>query len=57
MLTQLTERESLDKAWEMRDKAAVKKIDNLLAAAGMSIDAVMAQTLSINPMISSASIE
>jgi hypothetical protein len=42
------ERDSLAKAWGTRDKAAVKKVDNLLAAAGMSIDAVMAQTLSIN---------
>src|SRR5262245_2535809 len=42
------ERESLAKAWGTRDKAAVKQIDNLLAAAGMSIDVVMAQTLSIN---------
>ena len=42
------EREDLAKAWGTRDKAAVKEVDELLAAAGMSIDAVMAQTLSIN---------
>ena len=42
------EREDLAKAWGTRDKAAVKEVDKLLAAAGMSIDAIMAQTLSIN---------
>jgi hypothetical protein len=43
-----SKRESLARAWGTRDKAAVKEVDKLLSAAGMSIDVVMAETLSRN---------
>jgi len=47
-ISDYSKREDLAQAWGTRDKEAVKEVENLLAAAGMSIDVVMAQTLSIN---------
>ena len=35
----------LVRAWAARDKAAIKRVDELLASAGLTMDAVMAQTL------------
>jgi hypothetical protein len=35
----------LARAWAARDKAAIKRVDELLASAGLTFDAVMAQTL------------
>src|SRR5215472_1186031 len=35
----------LARAWAARDKAAIKRVDELLASAGLTMDAVMAQTL------------
>jgi hypothetical protein len=34
----------LARAWAARDKAAIKRVDELLASAGLTMDAVMAQT-------------
>src|SRR5262249_48546171 len=34
----------LVRAWAARDKAAIKRVDELLASAGLTMDAVMAQT-------------
>jgi hypothetical protein len=42
------EEEDLAKAWAARDKGAIKQVDKLLASAGLTMDAVMAQTLSIS---------
>jgi hypothetical protein len=38
----------LAKAWAARDQSAIKRVDKLLASAGLTMDAVMAQTLSIS---------
>ena len=38
----------LARAWAARDKAAIKRVDELLASAGLTMDAVMAQTLLTN---------
>jgi hypothetical protein len=38
----------LAKAWAARDQNAIKRVDKLLASAGLTMDAVMAQTLSIS---------
>ena len=38
----------LAKAWAARDQGAIKRVDKLLASAGLTMDAVMAQTLSIS---------
>jgi hypothetical protein len=38
----------LPQAWAKRDKAAIKRVDELLASAGLTMDAVMAQTLFIH---------
>jgi hypothetical protein len=38
----------LAKAWAAREKKAIEWVNELLAAAGLTMDAVMAQTLSIN---------
>ena len=35
----------LARAWAAHDKAAIKRVDELLASAGLTMDAVMAQTL------------
>jgi hypothetical protein len=40
--------EDLEKAWAARDKDAIKQVDELLASAGLTMNAVMAQTLSHN---------
>jgi hypothetical protein len=40
--------EKLAKAWAARDQSAIKQVDKLLASAGLTMDAVMAQTLSIS---------
>ena len=42
------EEEHLAKAWAARDQSAIKRVDKLLASAGLTMDAVMAQTLSIS---------
>ena len=42
------EEEKLAKAWAARDQSAIKRVDKLLASAGLTMDAVMAQTLSIS---------
>ena len=34
-------------AWATRERTAIKRVDELLASAGMTMDAVMAQTLSL----------
>jgi hypothetical protein len=39
------EEEELAKAWAARDQNAIKRVDKLLASAGLTMDAVMAQTL------------
>jgi len=36
----------LAKAWAARDRTAIKQVEKLLASAGLTMDAVMAQTLS-----------
>jgi hypothetical protein len=38
----------LAEAWAARDPSAIKRVDKLLALAGLTMDAVMAQTLSSN---------
>ena len=38
----------LAEAWAAREKDAIKEVDELLASAGLTMDAVMAQTLSNN---------
>jgi len=35
----------LARAWASGDKAAIKQVDELLASAGLTMDAVMAQTI------------
>jgi hypothetical protein len=37
----------LTEAWAARERAAIRRVDKLLASAGLTMDAVMAQTLSI----------
>jgi len=37
---------SLAASWAQRDRSAIKQVDKLLASAGLTMDAVMAQTLS-----------
>jgi hypothetical protein len=39
--------EDLAKDWAARKPRAIKRVDNILAAAGLTMDAVMAQTLSL----------
>ena len=38
---------SLAASWAQRDRSAIKQVDKLLASAGLTMDAVMAQTLSV----------
>src|SRR5262249_49790184 len=38
----------LAQAWARRERDAIRQVDELLASAGFAIDAVMAQTLSLN---------
>jgi hypothetical protein len=47
-LVAFLEQEGLAKAWAARDQSAIKRVDKLLASAGLTMDAVMAQTLSIS---------
>jgi hypothetical protein len=47
-LARFLEAEGLAKAWAARDQGAIKRVDKLLASAGLTMDAVMAQTLSIS---------
>jgi hypothetical protein len=42
------EAEDLAKRWAAQERAAIKKVDKILDAVGLTIDAVMAQTLSFN---------
>jgi hypothetical protein len=42
------QKKKLAKAWAARDQSAIKRVDKLLASAGLTMDAVMAQTLSIS---------
>jgi hypothetical protein len=41
-------RQELAQAWAARKKEAIEQVDKFLASAGLTMDAVMAQTLSIN---------
>jgi len=41
------EASDLAKAWAWRARTAIKRVDELLASAGLTMDAVMAQTLSV----------
>ncbi len=43
-----SDKDFLVKAWAKRGRGAIKKVDKLLASAGLIMEAVMAQTLSIN---------
>jgi hypothetical protein len=47
-LVDYLEEGDLAKAWAARDQGAIKRVDKLLASAGLTMDAVMAQTLSIS---------
>jgi hypothetical protein len=47
-LTNFVTVDVLRKAWASRDKNGIKEVNKLLASAGLTIDAVMAQTLAIN---------
>ena len=42
------ERDQLVRGWAARHKTAIKQVDRLLASAGLTMDAVMAQTLLTN---------
>jgi hypothetical protein len=42
-----TDTYDLAKAWAARDRSAIKQVDELLASAGLTMDAVMARTLSL----------
>ena len=42
-----SEADDLAKAWAARKPSALKRVDKILASAGMTMDAVMAQTLSL----------
>ena len=42
-----SEADDLAKAWAARKPSALKQVDKILASAGMTMDAVMAQTLSL----------
>jgi hypothetical protein len=44
LLEQYLDQVDLARAWAARDKAAIKRFDELLASAGLTMDAVMAQT-------------
>ena len=45
LLESFPDQVQLVRAWAARDKAAIKRVDELLASAGLTMDAVMAQTL------------
>jgi len=45
LLESFPDQVQLVRAWSARDKAAIKRVDELLASAGLTMDAVMAQTL------------
>jgi hypothetical protein len=47
-LVDFLELQDLAEAWAARQQSAIKRVDKLLASAGLTVDAVMAQTLSIN---------
>jgi hypothetical protein len=42
-----TDAHDLAKAWAARERAAIERVDELLASAGLTMDAVMAQALSL----------
>jgi biotin carboxyl carrier protein len=42
-----TEAHDLAEAWAARERAAIERVDELLASAGLTMDAVMARTLSL----------
>jgi hypothetical protein len=44
LLEQYLDQVDLARAWAARDKAAIKRVDEILASAGLTMDAVMAQT-------------
>ena len=44
LLEDYSDQVDLAQAWAARDKAAMKRVDELLASAGLTMDAVMAQT-------------
>jgi hypothetical protein len=43
------EADDLAKAWVTRKLSALKRVDKILASAGLTMDAVMAQTLCLKP--------
>jgi hypothetical protein len=47
LLEDYSDQVDLAQAWAARDKTAIKQVDKLLASAGLTMDAVMAQTLCI----------
>jgi hypothetical protein len=46
-LVSWSQRDSLAKAWAARKPSAIERVDKVLASAGLTMDAVMAQTLSL----------
>ena len=42
-----TDAPNLAEAWAARQRSAIKRVDKLLASAGLTMDAVMAQALSL----------
>src|SRR5262249_13399814 len=42
-----TDARNLAEAWAARERSAIKQVDKLLASAGLTMDAVMAQALSL----------
>ena len=47
LLESFPDQVQLVRAWAARDKAAIKRVDELLASAGLTMDAVMGRTLCI----------
>ena len=48
LVARFLEEVDLAKAWAARKQSAIERVDKLLASAGLTVDAVMAQTLSNN---------
>ena len=48
LVTRFLEGEDLAKAWAARKQSAIERVDKLLASAGLTVDTVMAKTLSNN---------
>jgi hypothetical protein len=46
-LVNWSERDSLAEAWAARKPSAIERVDKVLASAGLTVDAVMAETLSL----------